>query len=62
MTYRKLYLYELYVHAGLSTGAIIGIVIGCLINLGFVIIIFTILYVRKRRKTNLTPPVLTHLG
>ena len=58
MTYRKLYLYELYVHAGLSTGAIIGIVVGCL---GFVMIIFTILYARNRRKVNLASPVFIHV-
>ena len=47
-----------YIYTGLSTGAIVGIVTGCLLILGFVIILFTTLfakYTRKRERYNFTP-------
>ena len=49
---------------GLSAGAIIGIITGCLLILGLVIIMFTTLfaiYTRKKRKNNMTAPILTHM-
>ena len=53
----------MYIHTGLSTAAIIGIVTGCLLILGIVIIIFATLfgiYKRKKRKNNMAAPILIH--
>ena len=52
-TYSQYLAISTYIYTGLSTGAIVGIVTGCLLILGFVIISYTTLlakYTRKRER------------
>lgn len=51
-------------HTGLSTGATIGIITGCLLLIlvfGIMFATLLVMYVRKSRKSNQTPRVLTHM-